>query len=58
MRNTPLKAFTNDDKKKKKYSTKENLEYMKFIKSIAGNKPTSDDNIKKIIDNIHGDKSV
>ena len=31
---------------------------MEFIKSIAGNKPTSDDDIKKIIDNIHGDKSV
>ena len=58
MRNTPLKAFTSKDKKKKKYTTEENLENMKFIKSYVSNKPTKDDNIRKIISQIRNDKSV
>ena len=56
MRNTPLKAFSG--KKKKKYTTKENLEHLRFLKSVAGNKPTTDDSIEKIISQVRGDKSV
>jgi|10_taG_2_1085330.scaffolds.fasta_scaffold159597_2 hypothetical protein len=58
MRNTPLKAFAGDNKKKKKYTTKENLEHMRFLRSVAGNKPTKDDNIEEIYSQIRGDKSV
>ena len=58
MRNTPLKAFAKDGKEKKKYTTKENLEHMEYIKSLAGSKPTTDDNIKEIISQVRGDKSV